>query len=814
MGIFDALLGNGQDRRKWLKENIDQPLSEAARYYLGAGNSTPQIMGLASEINPVTGLERSATASQGMLSPDKNNWERLAFAGDMLSELSGAAIPVAAYKAGAIPMAQAMQEGLLGLSVGGNMAADTADLVAREAMANTKSLLGGDLEFVRGRGLPSNTQGVGAEVTRGIGDNGGPPIRTRAELYSPSLRAAERLNQGKGTYDQMKAMLLKGGAKEDELEWSGMNDAFKGKKVTQAELVNYLKNNDPRLQKYGIEAEGTLGANNFDIDVDDAVNAAMEDQPLVWQEMQSYQDMLLDDINYGDNDYLPVNNLSEENLQEIMEVTGLAEDQIGVYDYVRFDGDDVRFFNNNEEVLADMYGGEDALNEELRMRVREGLENDFNYDPENFVDRFGINPPSSFDPNDTRFPEFFPEGGSNYTENMNQYEDPTGRIKQTQTAGGSHFKDYDEGLMYHTRQADYPTTDGKTARYIGEIQSDAQQNLDEFKSNKSYGNTIASQEANDIQRKIWVIEDIVNRGTRSAFGLLDFDFQLPRLAYESKIYDINKKIKDETSWIGKKAKELNVTELLDSNSYSKEWTPDQEKLFELYNNTSSMKGNARWINNPDAQKIAMQYLTENQVDWVPDNFKTEISDAIESALANKEKLTELTNQKNDILRSSYGTITPDGFQDTGPLMSSQNKWVDSALRNSLMDAVNDDSVDYLTFPYAENAIGKVGGNMSDPKQGTVDFYRRDVQNRLRGLLSKYDKDIKPEMIKLAPTENDFGRFDTMGIRLTPEFRQAVKDKGIPTFMLPLGLGTGGILNYLDENNNEPKRGPRRSLLES
>ena len=57
-----------------------------------------------------------------------------------------------------------------------------------------------------------------------------------AKLFSPSLKAAKDLTQNKGSYEQLKSMMIKNGAKADELEWSGADSFFEGKKVTKDEI--------------------------------------------------------------------------------------------------------------------------------------------------------------------------------------------------------------------------------------------------------------------------------------------------------------------------------------------------------------------------------------------------------------------------------------------------------------------------------------------------------------------------------------------------------------------------------------------------
>ena len=58
-----------------------------------------------------------------------------------------------------------------------------------------------------------------------------------AKFFSPTIKAAKELLQEKGPYEQLKITMLKNGAKADELEWSGADDFFKGKKVTKAKNV-------------------------------------------------------------------------------------------------------------------------------------------------------------------------------------------------------------------------------------------------------------------------------------------------------------------------------------------------------------------------------------------------------------------------------------------------------------------------------------------------------------------------------------------------------------------------------------------------
>ena len=141
-------------------------------------------------------------------------------------------------------------------------------------------------------------------------------------------------------------------------------------------------------------------------------------------------------------------------------------------------------------------------------------------------------------------------------------------------------------------------------------------------------------------------------------------------------------------------------------------------------------------------------------------------------------------------------------------MSSQNKWVDQAINQSILDAVNDPSVDYLTFPNDVEAIGKVGGT-SNPKEGTVSFYTRDVQNRLKKILKKFDKNVPIQEVNIEPLEvggdgvsqfRRFPEFSSKGIKVTPEFREAVRKKGVPTAVVAPFVGYGA-LDAISEDEN-------------
>jgi len=76
-------------------------------------------------------------------------------------------------------------------------------------------------------------------------------------FYSKAAEEAAKLPQAKGTGEQMRSMLLKQGAKPEELKWTGFDDWVKGKKsVTRDEITDYLNKNQLKLE------EKVLGGTN------------------------------------------------------------------------------------------------------------------------------------------------------------------------------------------------------------------------------------------------------------------------------------------------------------------------------------------------------------------------------------------------------------------------------------------------------------------------------------------------------------------------------------------------------------------------
>ncbi len=79
-------------------------------------------------------------------------------------------------------------------------------------------------------------------------------------LQSTLLKTANAMRQGKGTGDQILGYLRKqAGVKEEEIAWTGLDDFLKGKTgVTKEDVVNYLKENQVKVEEHTLSDEGDV----------------------------------------------------------------------------------------------------------------------------------------------------------------------------------------------------------------------------------------------------------------------------------------------------------------------------------------------------------------------------------------------------------------------------------------------------------------------------------------------------------------------------------------------------------------------------
>ena len=626
-----------------------------------------------------------------------------------------------------------------------------------------------------------------------------------AKFFSPTIKAAKELLQEKGSYEQLKAMMLRNGAKADELEWSGADDFFKGKKVTKDEIVEYLSQNDPRLNISTRKVDRGLTGESPSYGVVDernrAVAEAMEDRPMV------------------------------------------EETKLNILDEMKADP-------NTSDIIANQTP--EDLDNFLENRVFAELVNDYFFDQPAFYNKHRIELPRVFGAGETEYSNYFPEGAEDYTENLFQYFDPTGRIRMTNLAESGHFGDDNLGTVMHSRTGIFPTRSGEKAMYVGEGQSDPFQKLQQGKDltdpepiyekkrnlprllTRNYDESLSVSKMNELTDKVYSDSRKLRENNRKMFANNLNQEELGRLGREAAIFQINKIIKDPTKQndtFKDMAKAFKIKDELPLDTSS--FTEDELEFlhYQLYNfdefrginllakddkrkadELLSARMQAAWTRDPLGVEAVQEYMSSNPVDWLNEGFRRYYGNLNADNMLLKMDILDNRKAIEKIELDSFSG--EQGFKKEGaPFMSSQDKWVDQIIGKSILDAVNDPSINYLTFPDDIGAIAKVTGkNVEDLEPGTEKFYKTDTQNRLKKFLKKFDVNPPIEQIDLNPPpvagpnttviRDSSGEesFSSKGFKITPEFREAVIKKGIPTFALP-PIISYGALNSMGENEN-------------
>jgi len=646
-----------------------------------------------------------------------------------------------------------------------------------------------------------------------LGHNGGPPVllgRGDVRSYSAALRSAENLKQQKGPYEQLKAMMLKEpGVKADEFQWTGADAAFSGQKVTKEQLIDFFSNATETLGEE-VRVGGKPGVSRVDLSPEDMARQYVEQN--LDTEARYYLDEYLPDL--AEQDTMRVGNLTQDELNDLAAKLGVSPDSI---DPDAFVDDDLTRLIPEDELVEYRFGDPEYTAREM---AEEGMYENALYearqDPVDFAERtLGITEDDLY--SNTEYSEYFPKGGTSYAERLYTYEDPTGRINQDSLAAQGHYGDDPENPMIAwARTAEFPaygqgyvrnvetgdvfphnpnsawersllaknpgkyqilSEGGPAGRgyYIGEIQSDAAQRLQKRGEEtgmvpRNYDQTIAAQ---DYSRAIAPY----NEDARKAY----YDFAD---AFSDIDPDIRARMASDVAWSNFRRA------FPDMPATAGELTDEQADVF--FNWPAGYIG--AQVNTPaDAMRWAraLEYTStgNDRLDAMAANMRAS-KDAGDAA---KQQFSNLLAQGADVNK----------FMPAGPLLDRTGKWTEFALRRNLEDAILS-GADYLAVPNDRGAIGMVGGG-GTPTPGAVDYYENIVQNALKNLARKYDK--KAGLLDVMLGEGN-EKFPAKGIRLTPEFIDAVAKKGIPIWMLG---GTGVLGSGLLESYNQNQQ-PSAGLL--
>ena len=213
---------------------------------------------------------------------------------------------------------------------------------------------------------------------------------------------------------------------------------------------------------------------------------------------------------------------------------------------------------------------------------------------------------------------------------------------------------------------------------------------------------------------------------------------------------------------------------------------------------------------PGSNKLNVYHLTEVQSDWA--QFRAKLfknpKEAEDALLEVDRRVAELEaaglNPRSDsdlnslaekaYLTKEYG-FRPDLDKDyPAPYVKTTRKWHQLGLKQALIEAVNSGS-DYMSLSTGEQVRGYTGGKL----EGQQKFYDEMTPRELDDILTKFSKEAgveKPVIEQITIEGEPLGRNEPRSaythtvpaIRLTDEFKEAMKKYGLPSF------AKGGIVS--------------------
>jgi hypothetical protein len=657
-----------------------------------------------------------------------------------------------------------------------------------EVFNKAKPTIQETLELERQRGALNNT----------------PPRTTYASprLYSPSVRAAEGLPQEKGSYTQLKAWMLKNGAKAKEMEWTGADEAFEGRtNVTKQELVDYLTDNQNLLLTDRTTAKGVMRGDTsgetrearetyVDGRLYDEIRNMEDSFDSGWEYGTEFESIA--DFVAGGNDEVLDEIAKSMRVQNIRNGQDLAESYPdGWVNYNRSTKEYEVFADRDEAMQADM----PDFTAEARQRLRDYVDDLEQDDPDEY-NRILFGDELTADPSELVYAKYFPKGGTNMSETTYQFRDPTGRLPKPYFKNPEHFKETgaDLNLVAHARTAEFPVQGGGTAYHVGEGQSDIAQALRE--KNKDTGEVrkytprtreqelqIIPEQAlfDDIRTKTVTAEDILNRAVFGSDVGMATAWRREQPEYAEQLETFKKVMADFKTKQSQAASE---------NGEFVIWQPDQINVSTTFFEQS--KGEMFTMGkNLDAFS---KYIIDLARDVPPALLDTpEFSQYTPYINWAERYKKDLGPEINDLQVKHAKMWKPDHEKTkTGaPFIESTDAWVGMLLKRQLKEAI-ESGANFMTLPNPKMVKKYTYGDY----EGHRTFYGDIAAGKLLDIAKLYDPDATL-VGKLI--ETDAGPEPVSALPLTQKLIDAIMEKGISTYAVPLAVGAGsgyGALNQV------------------
>jgi hypothetical protein len=650
------------------------------------------------------------------------------------------------------------------------------------------------LELERQRGFSDN-------LYNDIGALNNTPVSPR--LYSPSVRAAEGLPQEKGSYTQLKAWMLKNGAKAKEMEWTGADEAFEGRTdVTKKELVDYLTDNQYLLWEKRATAKGVMRGSTDGRETREARETYVDGR--LYDEIRNMEDSFDSGWEYGTEfesiaDYIAAGN--DEVLDEIarsMRVQNIRNGQDlaesypdGWVNYNRSTKEYEVFADRDEAMQADM----PDFTEEARQSLRDYVDDLEQDDPDEY-NRILFGNELTADPSELVYAKYFPKGGTNMSETTYQFGDPTGKLPDDYFKNPEHFEETgaDLNLVAHARTAEFPVQGGGTAYHVGEGQSDIAQALRE--KNKATGEVrkftprtreqeikIPQEQAlfDDIRTKTVTAEDILNRAVFGSDVGMATAWRREQPEYAEQLETFKKVMADF------KTKQ---SQAASGNGEFVIWQPDQIDV----STTFFEQSKGEMFTMGEKLDEFSKYIIDLASDVPPELLDTpEFSQYTPYINWAERYAKDLGPEINDLQVKHAKMWKPD-YENTktgAPFIESTDAWVGMLLKRQLKEAI-ESGANFMTLPNPKMVKKYTYGDY----EGHRTFYGDIAAGKLLDIAKSYDPDATL-VGKLI--ETDAGPEPVSALPLTQKLIDAIMEKGISTYAVPLAVGAGsgyGALNQV------------------
>jgi hypothetical protein len=650
------------------------------------------------------------------------------------------------------------------------------------------------LELERQRGFPNN-------INNDIGALNNTPVSPR--LYSPSVRAAEGLPQEKGSYTQLKAWMLKNGAKAKEMEWTGADEAFEGRtNVTKKELVDYLTDNQNLLFTDRTTAKGVMRGDTDGRETREAIETYVDDN--LYNEIRHLEDSfdrgweystesarIADYIAAGDNEVLDeiAKSMRVQNIRNGQDLAESYPD--GWVGYNRSTKEYTVFADRDEAMQADM----PEFTEEARQSLREYVDN-LEYNDADEFNRILFGDELTADPSELVYAKYFPKGGTNMSETTYQFRDPTGQLPDDYFKNPEHFEETgaDLNLVAHARTAEFPVQGGGTAYHVGEGQADIAQALRE--KDKATGEVrkftprtreeeiqIPQEEAlfYDIRDQIVTAEDILNRSVFGDDVGMSTAWRRSQGEYAEQLETFKKVMADFKTKQSQAASENGEFVIWQPHQISDEATFFDEAKGEMANMRENLDAFSKYIIDlardvPPALLDTPEFSQyKPYIDWA-------------------ELYTKDIGPKIAYLQVEHAKIKKPDYENTktgAPFIESTDAWVGMLLKRQLKEAI-ESGANFMTLPNPKMVKKYTYGEY----EGHRTFYGDIATSNLLDIAKSYDPDATL-VGKLI--ETDAGPEPVSALPLTQKLIDAIMEKGISTYAVPLAVGAGsgyGALNQV------------------